>query len=53
MSQESNIELDIEIDNEEDEFLANIDFHLIEAAMIMQQDDESVPNYVYENESSY
>ncbi|XP_060561824.1 zinc finger MYM-type protein 4-like [Ruditapes philippinarum] len=50
MSQESNIELDIEIDNEEDEFLANIDFHLIEAAMILQQDDESVPNNVNENE---
>lgn len=50
MSQEGNIELDIEIDNEEDEFLANIDFHLIEAAMILQQDDESVPNNVNENE---
>jgi hypothetical protein len=48
MSQESNIELEIEIKNDEKEFLVNIDFHLIEAAMTLQQDDGSVKKNEYE-----
>lgn len=44
MSQESNIELEIEIDNEADEFLANIDFHMIDATFMLQQDNVSVEN---------